>query len=89
MKDTSCDTPDWSAANEANPASVPALIAAFPPPEFYLDEVSVRRAIDRRDMFNLLQPDTGDKIDFWMLTEEESGPRTTARPARRFTWTCL
>ena len=53
------------------PASVPALLAAFPPPEFYLDELSVRQAIDRRDMFNLLQPDTGDKVDFWMLTDEE------------------
>ena len=53
------------------PNAVPALLAAFPPPEFYLDEESVHEAIRRGDMFNLLQPDTGDKVDFWMLTADE------------------
>jgi hypothetical protein len=54
-----------------NPASIPALLAAFPAPEFYLDEESVREAVARGDMFNLLEPDTGDKVDFWLLTADE------------------
>lgn len=51
-------------------ASIPAMLQAFPPPRFYLDETSVREAIVRRGMFNLLDADTGDKVDFWLLTDE-------------------
>jgi hypothetical protein len=51
-------------------SDVPALLAAFPGPRFYLDEVSVRQAIARRDMFNLLDADTGYKVDFWLLTDQ-------------------
>ena len=52
------------------PDKIPTLTAAFPPPEYYLDEVAMREAINRADMFNLLQVTTGDKVDFWMLTDE-------------------
>lgn len=52
------------------PSAVPTLLQAFPPPEYYLDELSVREAIRRRDMFNLMEVDTGDKVDFWLLTDE-------------------
>ena len=51
------------------PATAP-LLNAFPPPRFYLDESSIHQAIARRDMFNLLDGDTGDKVDFWLLTDE-------------------
>jgi len=54
-----------------SPAAVPSLLQAFPPPRFYLDELSVREAISRREMFNLLDADTGDKVDFWLLTDVE------------------
>lgn len=50
-------------------ASVPGLLAAFPPDEFYLDEQAVRAAIDSQGMFNVLEPSEGDKIDFWVLTD--------------------
>jgi hypothetical protein len=53
------------------PASIPPLLSAFPAPEFYLDEVSVRQAVARKDMVNLLHPDSGEKVDFWILTDSK------------------
>jgi len=52
-------------------ADAKLLVGDFPPPRYYLDESSVRQAIARRDMFNLLDADTGNKVDFWLLTEDE------------------
>jgi len=46
------------------------LTAAFPSPDYYLDEESIREAIDRREMFNLIDLREGDKVDFWILTDE-------------------
>src|SRR5947209_19592928 len=45
-----------------------SLVAAFPPPEFYLSEEAVRDAIVQRSMFNLLSLSEGEKVDFWLLT---------------------
>ncbi len=42
----------------------------FPPPNFYLDEDSILDAINRQSMFNLIDVNVGDKVDFWILTEE-------------------
>ncbi|MDD8018641.1 MAG: hypothetical protein PHP42_09735 [Bacteroidota bacterium] len=50
--------------------SIPTLIRSFPPPQYYLTEESIREAIVHKSMFNLIQTDTGDKIDFWILTNE-------------------
>jgi predicted nucleotidyltransferase len=36
------------------PAGAQALLKAFPPPDYYLDDLAVREAMRRRDMFNLL-----------------------------------
>lgn len=63
-------THDIDVVVQLPPSAVPALLAAFPGPRFYLDEVSVRRAIAGRDMFNLLDADTGYKVDFWLLTDD-------------------
>jgi hypothetical protein len=51
-------------------AQASALVAAFPPPEFYLSQAAVDDAIRARSMFNLLSIDSGDKVDFWLLTDE-------------------
>jgi hypothetical protein len=61
-------------------AAVPALLKAFPDPEFYLSEESVREALRQRRMFNLLHVADGDKVDFWILTDE---PFDQARFARK------
>lgn len=62
-------------------AAVPALLAAFPPGEFHLDEQAVHRAIESKSMFNVLEPNEGDKIDFWLLTDS---PFDRSRFARRY-----
>ncbi len=46
------------------------LFEAFPPPNFYLDEGSILDAINRQSMFNLIDVTAGDKVDFWILTNE-------------------
>lgn len=45
------------------------LVRTFPGPVFYLDKESILRAIDSQDMFNLLEIETGNKVDFWLLTD--------------------
>ena len=56
------------------------LLREFPPPDFYLSESAVHEAIASRRMFNLLDVREGDKVDFWLLTEE---PFDQSRFARR------
>ncbi len=57
-----------------------ALLRAFPPPKYYLSEPAMITAISKRQMFNLLDVTEGEKIDFWLLTDE---PFDRARFARR------
>lgn len=57
------------------------LKAAFPEPDFYLDEAAVRDAIANAAMFNLIDS-TGDKVDFWLLTADAFD---RARFDRRYT----
>jgi hypothetical protein len=56
------------------------LLAAFSPPAYYLSEQSVREAIQRGAMFNLLSMSDGDKVDFWLLKSE---PFDRSRFSRR------
>jgi hypothetical protein len=51
-------------------AAAKKLVKAFPPPDFYLDEESIIDAINRQGMFNLIDVNVGDKVDFWILTDE-------------------
>ena len=51
-------------------SAIPALVAAFPLPDYYLDADSIKDAIEHRSMFNLLDTTEGDKIDFWILTDD-------------------
>lgn len=48
---------------------VEPLIQAFPTDRFYLSESAVREAIRLQRMFNLLEARTGEKVDFWVLTD--------------------
>lgn len=61
--------------------SIKGLVKAFPPPDFYLDEESIIDAINRLGMFNLLDVNSGDKVDFWILTDE---PFDQSRFARKY-----
>ena len=42
----------------------------FHPPRYYLDKESVLQAIAKKDMFNLIDAEEGDKVDFWMLKDD-------------------
>lgn len=61
---------------------VKKLVEAFPPPHFYLDESGILEAIDKNGMFNLIDTTEGDKVDFWILTEE---PFDKSRFSRAYT----
>jgi len=61
--------------------SINKLLNAFSSSEFYLDSESILEAIDRKTMFNLIDINEGDKVDFWILTEE---PFDKSRFARKY-----
>jgi hypothetical protein len=44
------------------------LAAAFPAPQFFLSEENIRDALGPAGMFNILEMDSGVKIDIWRLT---------------------
>jgi len=62
-------------------ADIENLVEAFSPPRYYLDAESIREAISRKSMFNLLDVVEGDKVDFWVLTNE---PFDQSRFARKY-----
>jgi hypothetical protein len=43
---------------------VDSLCGAFPPPDFYVSEVSAHEAVRRQGQFNVIHPASGNKIDF-------------------------
>ena len=50
-----------------------ALLEAFRPPDYYLDDDAVRTALESTGanrQFNLLDPASGNKVDFWILSDE-------------------
>ena len=57
-----------------------ALLEAFSPPRFYLDAGAIEEAVRTGGMFNAINVSEGDKVDFWLLTDE---PFDGSRFARR------
>ena len=62
-------------------SAVQKLVEAFPFPNFYVSEASILDAIDTGGMFNIIDTNEGDKIDFWMLTDE---PFDQSRFSRKY-----
>lgn len=58
------------------------LIDSFPGDRFYLNESAVTEAIRSKRMFSLLEVATGEKVDFWMLTESAFDKSRFARRQR-------
>jgi hypothetical protein len=58
-----------------------ALADAFPSPDYFLDQDALLNAISGRGMANLMDITSGDKVDFWLLTET---PFDLSRFARRY-----
>jgi hypothetical protein len=42
------------------------IIEAFPSPDYYISEQGIERAILHHKMFNLIDVQNGDKVDFWI-----------------------
>jgi hypothetical protein len=61
-------------------SGIDPLVSSFRPPRYHLDVESVRSAVRTRTMFNLLELTEGDKVDFWLLTDE---PFDVSRFSRR------
>ena len=73
-------THDIDIVAEITRSSARTLVEAFPFPGFYLEEDSIIAAIEEKGMFNLIEASEGDKVDFWILTDE---PFDQSRFARR------
>ena len=50
---------------------VEPFCSAFPDPDFYLSHPAVTSAIRRRFQFNILEPDTGMKVDVMILADTD------------------
>jgi hypothetical protein len=46
------------------------FLQAFPASEYYVERTAIQQAIQNQGMFNLIDFQTGDKVDFWMLSPE-------------------
>jgi hypothetical protein len=73
-------THDIDLVVDVTEAAADRLLGAFPPDDFYVSDVAVREALARRTTFNLIDLAGGDKVDFWILTDE---PFDRSRFARR------
>jgi hypothetical protein len=49
---------------------IPFLVNTFTPPEYYISGSAIEDAILHKSMFNLLDTTEGDKVDFWILTDD-------------------
>lgn len=73
-------THDIDLVVEVDSRLVGVLAGAFGADPYFFDPRAARDALGRRGMFNLLDTTGGDKIDFWMLTDD---PFDESRFARR------
>jgi hypothetical protein len=73
------------------PSSLPAFVASFPDPEFYVRLDGARHAVVSGGMFNVIHPGSGQKIDVivpsnefdrWQLSRTVSAPVFPNRHAR-------
>jgi hypothetical protein len=62
------------------------VLEAFHEPEYYLSPQAVREAIEQQRMFNLLDMASGDKVDFWVLTDEPFDISRFARKRQTKAW---
>lgn len=60
--------------------ALPVLLGELDSPEVYVSEAAALDALGSGGMFNLIDTTSGDKVDFWMLTDE---PFDVSRFARR------
>ncbi|MCI0621956.1 MAG: hypothetical protein L0387_09840 [Acidobacteria bacterium] len=79
-------THDMDVVVSLNRQSAARLLAALPGSEFYFDANSALEAVDGKSMFNLISKDGADKVDFWMLTEDQLISRASRGVKRSNRW---
>jgi len=57
-------TQDIDIVVDLQPSQLLALCEAFPLPEFYVSKEAAASAIEHQSQFNVIHPDSGNKIDF-------------------------
>jgi len=62
------------------------IINAFKQPEYYLSESSVYEAFEFQSLFNVIDVLEGDKVDFWILTEDVYDQERFARKKQILIW---
>ena len=62
-------------------AVIPAFADTFKPPDYYISQTAIKEAIRQKSMFNLLDTTEGDKVDFWILTDD---PFDQSRFSRKY-----
>ena len=53
-----------------DPSQVRPFLDTFSTDHFYVSETAAIEAVQNRSMFNVLETTSGNKIDFWLLTDE-------------------
>lgn len=64
------------------PADLPRLLSAFPPSDYYASEDAARQAIRDSGQFNVIHPDSGNKIDFMIARHDTWGRLQLAQRQR-------
>lgn len=65
------NTHDIDIVIELKRNNVSLLLNEFTAPQFYTSQNSIEEAILKKGMFNIIDTEEGDKVDFWLLTDED------------------
>ncbi len=82
-------TNDIDVVVQLPPEKVEALVAAFPPPDYYVDAERVRSALAHRSQFNIIHPASGLKVDVMIPAMDDFDRSRFARARRERTSTDL
>lgn len=63
-------TQDIDIVVDLKPADIPGICAAFPDPEFYVSPSAAQEAVADSSQFNVINPSSGNKIDFMVSGDE-------------------
>jgi hypothetical protein len=64
-------TQDLDVVIDATLAQLDRLCDAFPPDQFYVSKEAAHSALEARTQFNIIHPDSGNKIDIMITGQEE------------------
>lgn len=65
------NTHDIDIVVELKKENVISILDEFTVPRYYISKDSIEEAVVKKSMFNIIDTVEGDKIDFWLLTDED------------------